>query len=326
MNNLFKDEAVKARTVDELLLEFSKVEIQVDSSLIKFQGVDNGKDIYNITAPFKDGGQWYIAGRVEARDSEDSEVIFFRRTADGWMAETDIAPLKLQDPFVAVIDGLLVLGGVEVFADQEHPGQLNYRTIFYKGPSIRALNPFAKGPDRMKDIRLCQLPDQRILVMTRPQGDIGGRGQIGYIMIDSLADLNPETIANAVILKNQFIPEEWGGCNELHRLGNGLIGVLGHIAKYDDAGDRHYYATAFCFNAANGTYSPMKIIAVRDNFADGPSKRPDLRDVIFSGGLIRQGRQAQLYCGVSDVEGHVITISDPFLSFEIYKENKEEVK
>ena len=57
----------------------------------------------------------------------------------------------------------------------------------------------------------------------------------------------------------------------------------------------------------------MKIIAMRCNFQDGPSKRPDLEDVIFSGGLVRlEGGKARLYCGVSDAEGHMITIDDPF--------------
>ena len=72
----------------------------------------------------------------------------------------------------------------------------------------------------------------------------------------------------AVVLEGQFLPEEWGGCNELHLLRNGKVGILGHIAKYDEAKNRHYYATAFCFDYRTGEYTPMKIIAVRDNFLD----------------------------------------------------------
>ena len=98
---------------------------------------------------------------------------------------------------------------------------------------------------------------------------------------------------------------------------NGKVGILSHIAKYDERGDRHYYSTAFYFDWETGDYSPMKIIAVRDNFQDGPSKRPDLKDVIFSGGLIRgeQGK-AELYCGVSDAQGHMTVINDPFWEYE----------
>ena len=60
-------------------------------------------------------------------------------------------------------------------------------------------------------------------------------------------------------------------------------------------------------------HTPMKLIAVRDNFALGAAKRKDLIDVIFSGGLERnKNKKAMLYCGVSDAEGHRIEIDDPF--------------
>lgn len=305
------------KSVDQLLLEFTDYNIKHEKSKIKFSGIEEGKDVYNITAPFEDGGNTYIAGRVEARDSEFSNVVFFRRTETAWTAETGTVPLFLQDPFVTRIDGLLILGGVEVFDDEEKPGSLNYRTVFYKGTSIRSLERFAKGPDRMKDIRLCQLQDRRILVMTRPQGETGGRGKIGYTIINALNELNEASILAADILEGQFLPEEWGGCNELHLLRNGRVGILSHIAKYDKEGNRHYYSTAFCFEPETGRHTPMNIIAVRANFADGPSKREDLKDVIFSGGLLREDDgSARLFCGVSDSEGHTITIRDPFLPFE----------
>lgn len=305
------------RTCDELLLEFDNLNFKDDSSRIKFKGAGDGKDIYNITAPFETEDGLYIAGRVEARDSENSEVFFFKQSGDGWTADAQLKPLLLQDPFVSKINGELVIGGVEIFDDEENPGQLNYRTCFYRGKSLKELKYFAKGPDKMKDIRLCQLEDGKILVMTRPQGKVGGRGKIGFTVIDSLDELDIVHIHGAVVLENQFISEEWGGSNELHRLKNGKIGVLSHIAKYDENGGRHYYSTCFCFDYKTGDYSPMKMIAVRANFQDGPSKRPDLKDVIFSGGLVRLGNgRAQLYCGVSDAEGHTVTIRDPFLNYE----------
>lgn len=305
------------RTCQQLLLEFDNLKFNDNSSKIHFSGVDSSKDVYNITAPFVSGGKCYIGGRVEERDSEQSQVFFFKQSGNVWEADGQIEPLKLQDPFVTQIGEELIVGGVEIFDDEENPGQLNYRTIFYRGSDLSNLRRFANGPDRMKDIRLGQLPDGKILVMTRPQGNIGGRGKVGCIIIDSLDKLDTEHINKAVILENQFIPEEWGGCNELHMLANGKVGILSHIAKYDEDGNRHYYASCFCFNPATGEYSPMKLIAVRANFADGPSKRPDLADVIFSGGLVRlENGKAQLYCGVGDAEGHTITIDDPFTEWE----------
>ncbi len=317
MVKLAKENEAKTKSVDELLLEFKNAKFKDISSKIKFTGIEEGKDIYNITAPFENEDQTYIAGRVEARDSEQSEVVFFKRSGETWEADESMPRLQLQDPFVTRIGGELILGGVEIFDDVEKPGTWNYRTVFYRGASIADLKRFTQGPDRMKDIRLCGLPDGSILVMTRPQGEIGGRGKVGCLMIRSLEELNAENIEKADILEGMFLPEEWGGCNELHLLKNGKIGVLSHIAKYDEEGNRHYYSTAFCFDYQTGGYTPMKIIAVRANFQDGPSKRDDLKDVIFSGGLVRlENGKAQLYCGVSDVEGHTITICDPFLSFE----------
>lgn len=312
-----EEEIRKAPTpVDELLLEFKNTEQGIKSSKIKFFNLESGKDVYNITAPFRDGEHMYLAGRVESRDSEESEVVFFRQSGDGWTADERLPRLKLQDPCVVRIAGELVVGGVEIFPDEENPDAWNYRTVFYRGDNLSDLKRFAKGPDRMKDIRLCGLEDGRILVMTRPQGEIGGRGKIGYTIIRTLEELNAECMQKAVVLEGQFLPEEWGGCNELHLLRNGKVGILGHIAKYDEAKNRHYYATAFCFDYRTGEYTPMKIIAVRDNFLDGPSKREDLRDVIFSGGLVREQGQAKLYCGVSDAEAQSLVIRDPFLNFE----------
>lgn len=308
---------MNTKSVDELLLEFDNLKFKDKSSKIKFSGIEEGKDVYNITAPFEDKGNTYIAGRTEARDSEQSEVVFFKKSGEDWEADNSLARLQLQDPFVTRIQDELILGGVEIFDDVEKPGTWNYRTVFYRGNSIPELKRFTQGPDRMKDIRLGGLPDGRILVMTRPQGKVGGRGKIGYLIIDSLEELTADNMEKAEILEGMFLPEEWGGCNELHLLKNGKIGVLSHIAKYDEEMNRHYYSTAFCFDYITGEFTPMKIIAVRANFQDGPSKRDDLKDVIFSGGLIRkENGKAQLYCGVSDVEGHSITIRDPFLSFE----------
>lgn len=58
----------------------------------------------------------------------------------------------------------------------------------------------------------------------------------------------------------------------------------------------------------------MKMIARRSDFESGESKRPDLADVIFSGGLVRRkDGTAQLYCGVGDAQAHMRLIKDPFL-------------
>lgn len=297
---------------DELLNEFKVRNSVFKANKLKFI-LNDDKDVYNITAPFQIDNEMVIAGRVEARDSENSKIMFFKEIENEWRIIEGAPSFDLQDPFVARINGELVLGGVEIYETGNIDMPICYRTIFLKGGSLNTLERFAIGPDRMKDIRLLELPDNKILVFTRPQGDIGGRGTVGYFIINSLEELNIENIEKAKLLDNMFYEEEWGGANELHLLENGNIGVLSHIAKFDDEGNRHYYSSVFTFNYVTSEYSKIKLIAIRDNFEEGEAKRPDLIDVIFSGGLIRkENGQAELYCGVSDAEAHKILIEDPF--------------
>ena len=200
------------RTCKEILLEFKNLKNRDNSSKLLFDGIEN-EDVYNITAPFLFEGKRYLAGRVEKRTEEWSRVVFFMEENEKWIVDNSIPPLPLQDPFVTQVNGEFIVGGVEVFDDVENPGMLNYRTNFYRGNSLRSLTLFAKGPDRMKDIRLLQLEKNQILVMTRPQGSIfangkcyeAGRGKIGYTILHSLNGLKPEAILEATIFDDQFI-------------------------------------------------------------------------------------------------------------------------
>lgn len=285
---------------------------------LQFVGVGQ-RDVYNITAPFVDGTELVIAGRVEERDSEDSQVIFFVERDGKWSPKEDAPAFRLQDPFVTRIGGELIFGGVQISPHPEKEGQLNWRTLFYRGSDLNSLHYFAAGPGGMKDLRLVELADGKIGVFTRPQGKVGGRGTIGFIKINSLAELTVENIEQARLLMNQFLPEEWGGVNEVHLLKNGLLGVLGHIACFSAGEYRHYYPMVFPFDPELEIAGPMEIIACRDDFPAGPAKNEKLADVLFSGGLCRNDDgTATLYVGVSDAEAHRITIPDPFLKYESF--------
>ncbi|MBI2386091.1 MAG: DUF1861 family protein [Elusimicrobia bacterium] len=280
---------------------------------LRFTGI-GGRDAYNPTAPFKTSFRGraveVMAARVEARDSEESEVIFFEKSRGRWRPLAGAPRLKLQDPFVSRIGGELVLGGVETFPKD---GGLGYRTVFYRGASLSKLKRFAVGPDGMKDIRLAELPDGKLLVVTRPQGEAGGRGKIAMTVVDGLGALEPGAISRAEILEGLFRADEWGGANELHVLPGGLVGVLGHVARFDEKGGRHYYPMAFTVDPATGRRTPMKILLERGRLPAGASKRPDLEDVLFSGGLIRGGDgTASLYVGAGDAEAYRVEIEDPF--------------
>jgi hypothetical protein len=307
----------QAKSSVELLKEFQALRNRSLGKKLIFSGVGT-RDVYNITAPFIDRGELVIAGRVEDRDLESSEVMFFVQRKGEWVPRKDAPIFTLQDPFFSFIKGELIFGGVQVYFDDDDPHYVtSWRTVFYRGHSINELEAFARGPLTMKDIRLVELKDGRIGCFTRPMMVDGARALIGYTEFDTLDDLTEESMSKADLFRNQFLPEEWGGANEAHLLSNGMIGVLGHIARMEDNNIRHYYPMVFAYDPVTCRYTPVKLIATRSMFPDGPAKRPDLEDVIFSGGLVRnKDGTASLYTGVSDAEAHMIVLPDPFTEYE----------
>lgn len=309
--------AHQAKSCAVLFEQFQRERPDIRGDKLVFSGVGD-RDVYNITAPFLDEGEKVIAGRVEGRSTERSEVMFFVERGGEWVIREGAPVFELQDPFVSMIRGELVFGGVEVYFDNDDPHYVtSWRTVFYRGKCIRQLKPFAKGPLTMKDIRLIELPDSRIGVFTRPMPVGDARAMIGYVEIGELDELNEEVMGKADLLYDQFLKVEWGGANEAHLLKNGRIGVLGHIARMDEGNIRHYHPMMFAYDRESGSHTPIKLIASRDMFPEGPAKRPDLVDVLFSGGIHRHDDgTATLYTGVSDAEAHRIVIPDPFLEYE----------
>ncbi|MCB5952666.1 DUF1861 family protein [Enterococcus sp. BWT-B8] len=293
----------------ELLTEYRKKNTNKKAAVLNFLGV-GGRDVYNITAPFDLNGQEVIAGRVESRDDEHSHINLFKEVNDSVWEKLDVGiDLALQDPFYTRIDGKIILGGVEaVFFDN---GKAKWRTVFYQLDSISEAYKVFEGPWGMKDLRLKQQADGRILVLTRSQGEKGGRGKIGFCIIDQFSNLTIQMIEDAPLLSNQFCDEEWGGGNEIHQI-NEDIWILGHIANFDVDGNRHYYAMSFKVDIENKAMCEAKIIAERRDFIDGPAKRPDLVDVVFSGGIQLHGERAVLYVGISDAGAQKIEIENPF--------------
>lgn len=60
-------------------------------------------DIYNITAPFIDSGEHYLAARIEPRNSELSKVGFFMQKDNEWLLDTKKHLFDLQDPFLTFL-------------------------------------------------------------------------------------------------------------------------------------------------------------------------------------------------------------------------------
>ncbi|MFU7515595.1 DUF1861 family protein [Clostridium sp. HCS.1] len=300
-------------TCSTLLKKYLDSEINI-YNVEKIEFVNVGEnDVYNISAPFVNEDKVIKAGRVEARDSEDSTVYFFEKKDNTWEPVKEYPSFKLQDPFFTRVDNELIIGGVEVFPDPEKENTLKWRTVFHKGENISSLEKFFVGPDGMKDLRLVQLMNKKIGVITRPQGEKGGRGKIGFTIIDKLEDLTIDIINDAPIIESLFIDEEWGGANEARALDHSTLGILGHIACFDDAGNRHYYPMTFKLDINTLEVKDQKLIAIRKDFKPGEAKRPDLEDVVFSGGLVLNEDRAVLYAGISDAEAQLIEIDNPFI-------------
>ncbi len=307
---------MKKKSCRTLHQQYNSLPQPKDAKKIIFNGFE-GYDVYNPTAPFDYKGKTLIIGRVEKRESENSEAVFFYKQDDDSYSEyTEILRYTLQDPFISIINGIYVFGGTEIFPHPKNNSNLWWRTRFYYGKDLTNMKDLFIGPSGMKDIRLVGLKNGKIGVFSRPQGKVGGRGKIGFTIINDLSELSIDIINKAKIL-DQFKRFDWGGANELSILSNGNIGVLGHIARYTRGHTRHYYPITFSINPDTLKYSKMKIIAQRSNFVPGPSKRKTLSDVLFSGGLIRrQFGKATLYVGVNDVEVQSIIIDDPFIEYE----------
>jgi hypothetical protein len=315
-NKVMKRENVKR--VCELFSEFRRENQNSKNSTGKlcFKNV-NGQDVCNITAPFTSASKVIVAGRVEPRDQVNSNVVFFEETDNIWIPVAGAPSYELQDPFVTFSQNELIFGGVRI---QEVGGKLEWTTVFYRGQDIFSLEEFFCGPVGMKDIRLCDLENGKIAVFTRPRGKIGGRGSIGYVEVNHLEDLTIEVIEEASLLESMFHAMDWGGVNEAHLLENGEIGVLAHVACFendDKHRELHYYAASFILDPVCRRFRDLSIIASRDQFEDGAAKRKDLADVVFSAGLIRVDGVTTLYAGVSDAEAHWIEIDDPFRGYDL---------
>jgi hypothetical protein len=341
-NSIESKKPSEAKSCAELLLEFQKRQEGREAKIqqgvkLKFLGIklsekiekitppilidgemviaadvkDKERDVYNPTPPVLIDERKIMAARVEYRIDENSEVHFFEQDEKDeltWIKIEDAPVLLMQDPFITMVGGEIIVGGVEVspiLLDSQEDS--TYRTAFYKGKSLDTLEKFAVGPERMKDIRIIDLErgDGHIGVFGRPQNGIFGPGQITYIELNGLADLTPDNISKAKVIENLFIPTEWGGANQLHLREDGKIGVIGHIACFDEEFNKIYHAISFVFDPETHTALPLKIIATRDNFPKSESKKPDLEKVIFPGGIDGAGN---FYAGLGDTGAGRISI------------------
>ena len=328
------ESAALPKSYNELLIEFNnknKQEGLPKGELLEFTIEDDAISVYN-PAPIVIEGQTYLWARVEERATEkDSAVRLFKEGGTGEWEIVEEAPTfkRLQDPFYCgMINGYYILGGVRIYDVAGSP-YLGYGTVFYRyrnsftelvNQNGEICAPFAVGPKKMKGIRMIQTTNGRIGVTTRPQGQFGGRGRIGYFEIESL-----DTLENALADYNRqkdqktlngglFVDEEWGGTNELFNLPDGKIGVLGHIAGFGkDSTKKNYYPITFIFDPQTKSVSNVQIIATAEQFPPVAVKKGDLGSICYSGGLVKLGNgDSWLYAGLGDSKVARIIIKNPF--------------
>ena len=125
------------------------------SEKLIFEGFPD-HDIYNITAPFHWMGRDVIAGRVEKRTEELSQIVLFEKSANGWTPVPNAPVVSgLQDPCVTRINGKLLRGGVRfpvIIGDDQNAWQMEFFIENEEGKFEKVLT----GPPKMKDVRFLQ--------------------------------------------------------------------------------------------------------------------------------------------------------------------------
>ena len=298
--------------LNDLLRDYHQRPKPTDGRLVQLSGLD-GMDGYNPSRTIADNGDLFTYVRVEHRDDEFSSwsAPFVQTNVVNWHMLPEMPMLKLQDPAVAVIHGTLVVSGVRLVA--KTGTCVHFRTVFWRGSSVRTLEEFAHSPLQWKDTRLVELENGCVGVFTRPLGGSAGRGKIAYAEVDDLDSLRPEVIAGAKLLDVQPIDEQWWGPNDIYPLGDGRLGILGHVAKYTGR-NCHYFAFVAVFDRnRRRIVDGPHVICDRSCFPAYPAKRRDLQDVIFPASINRP--EGLLFAGLSDSGVGVVSVGDPFAQF-----------
>ncbi|MCL2544835.1 MAG: DUF1861 family protein [Clostridia bacterium] len=294
-----------------------------ESAILAFDGVE-GYDVYNCSIPFWWKGVRYIYGRVERRaEWARSWVRLFQETGpDAFTLVPGSMVYQLEDPFVSVIHGELVLGGTHVrYAQNQIDTYMGY---FYKGADIADLQYFTTGPGGMKDIRLVELQNG-VGVFSRPRGEQvrrehGSASIVGFTVIPDLLSLSAEAVQRAPKVHGLFARGEWGGCNQCYLLESGYIGIIGHKSYPQIGGGGQplsvYVNVSFVLDPQNNTILDEKILATRKSYPPAPAKVPDLQDCVFASGItLREDGRMDLYSGLGDTCQGRAVIDDPFAGF-----------
>lgn len=309
-------------------------------------GYNASQPIYDISYDSQTGKPYFIlCVRMERKEDEkDSYIEYFRSDSPFskvWdhIDEEDLAHIKGQDPSVAIINNSLLLGVVEVKSipidSKNLETRLTWKMAFYKGHGIRNLEFFAYGPDNMKDIRLTELENGKILCFTRPQSpgniELGGLGQIGIVSLESINDLKDVHIFNkSRFINTRFLSHEWGGINYAIALTDNKIGVIGHIARFDEEHPSYqgktskpkiYSPFSAIYNSQTLKLENVEILTMADEFSGVSPKTDLLKNVAYGTGITDPDDRGNvmLILGVGDTASAYKIIKDPFDGLRLTK-------
>ncbi len=287
-------------------------------------GAEVVADRYNQSEPIQLGDMQVMAVREEPHGSEDSCTKFFRRgTEDLWQVITDADQLTgCQDPsYQGEIYGQKYLSVVNTRVEDD--GSRSYWSELYElNDKLKDLKKVAESPLFCKGLHLCPVPDDGIDGFIRPQRGKYGRGKICYFHIESIEELQGvlDNIENKTEIIDIFDEEEWGGVNDVHRLDDGRIDVLGHIAEshIDEEGieRKSYYVTHAFFDPRARQMEDLTIIMTLDDLKaeDGlvkdhvKAKNPMVENVLYPTNSVIDENGYHVYVGVKDAKPYVFTV------------------
>lgn len=272
-------------------------------TLFKFEGIE--EDVYNPSKPFRFDGKDLIAARVEPRENEESEVMFFKYGNICYKCDTMPTLKNMQDPFICEIDNNIIFGMVE-YTDG------NYKTVLMDENFEKIVEI-----NKMKCIRFAKLPNDEIGVFLRPtieQNQKYGKGKIYYTTIDSLDELrNFKEIEDKMSLIDILPPNTWGGVNDVAVINENKMLVLGHIA-YEKNNMKNYYPIIFNFDYDKKEFSDPVIVGRREDFfIRGAKNCPLLLNVVYPNGFNLNKNYIDIYVGISDFLAGKIMVKNPFI-------------
>lgn len=280
------------------------------SVILSVNGISDHEIAYNPAVIIQEHRK-IIAVRVENKYSDwqnpeqyDPHIMFFRRIGNTLRLLPDTPVfVKYEDPWATWITPAsgppqLLFGAVWVDLSAGLPV---ITTRLFLSPNVARLDPYSPFAEirGMKDIRVCQLPDGRYAVFTRPVIENMFFGRIGFVIVDDIFEIN-EAVARAQLLKLDIDSADKVGPNEVY-YESGVIKVICHIATMDTGGSLHYSANRFIVDPSRpfDTQIHLTQLCTRSDFPPAPAKTPLLTDVVFPGGTGGVG-QSELYCGLSD--------------------------